>query len=199
MLGRFARVGAFWAPSLSLSLGLPCVAAAPAPGLGRSSVRLCPLAAVSCALALPPRMSRSEQLRQLAVQLASLASVEDAVEHGLQSLLESLSGRVAPLTAAERALPASLSRPRSRSRSLTPVCSQPPWVDPAQPARSHRPGRTRESAEGYSWDEVSIGTQMLCEQYTAPRKYHVPHAFFLVVCTWLKMIDVFSDCGLRVS
>ena len=64
-------------------------------------------------------MSRSEQLRQLAVQLASLASLEDVVTHGIQSLLESPSGLIAPKTTDERALPASLSRPRSRSgRSL---------------------------------------------------------------------------------
>ena len=33
-------------------------------------------------------MARSEQLRQLVVQLASQASLEDVVTHGLQSLLE---------------------------------------------------------------------------------------------------------------
>ena len=49
----------------------------------------------------PPQcMSRSEQLRQLAVQLASLASLEDVVTHGLQSLLESSSRLVAPAFAA---------------------------------------------------------------------------------------------------
>ena len=62
-------------------------------------------------------MSRSEQLRQLAVQLASLASLEDAVTHGLQSLLVTTSGLVAPISVAECALPASLSRPSLPSRA----------------------------------------------------------------------------------
>ena len=63
---------------------------------------------------------RSEQLRLLAVQLASLASLEDVVTNGLQSLLEAPSGLIAPVSAAERALPAALLRPRSRSRSPLP-------------------------------------------------------------------------------
>ena len=33
-------------------------------------------------------MGRSEQLRQLAAQLASLTTLEDAVAHGVQALLE---------------------------------------------------------------------------------------------------------------
>ena len=58
-------------------------------------------------------MSRSEQLRQLAVQLASLASLEDVVTHGIESLFGSPSGLVAPIVADDRALLAPLSRPRS--------------------------------------------------------------------------------------
>ena len=42
-------------------------------------------------------MSRSKQLQQLAAQLASLASLEDVVTRGLQSLLESSSRLVAPI------------------------------------------------------------------------------------------------------
>ena len=85
--------------------------------LVRACVRLQPS---SCVLFLPPCMSHSEQLRQLAVQLASLASLEDVVTHGLH-LLESHSGLVAPIAAADRALPALLARPRSRSRSPSPT------------------------------------------------------------------------------
>ena len=62
-------------------------------------------------------MARSEQLLQLAVQLASLASLEDAVTHGLQSLLESPSRLVASISVVEQAVPAPLVQPRSRSRS----------------------------------------------------------------------------------
>ena len=64
-------------------------------------------------------MARSEQLRQLAVQLASPASLEDVVTHGLHSFTESPSRLVAPLSFVE-GLPAALLRPRSRSRSPLP-------------------------------------------------------------------------------
>ena len=53
-------------------------------------------------------MARSEQLRQLAVQLASLASLGDVVTHGLQSLVEAPSGLNAPISVVERALLAAL-------------------------------------------------------------------------------------------
>ena len=62
-------------------------------------------------------MAHSEQPRQLAVQLASLASLEDVVTQGLQSLVETPSMLVAPISSAEQGLPAALLRPRSRSRS----------------------------------------------------------------------------------
>ena len=65
-------------------------------------------------------VARSEQLRQLAVQLASLASLEDVVPHSLQSLLEATSGLIAPISAVERALLAALFL-RSRSRSRSPL------------------------------------------------------------------------------
>ena len=65
-------------------------------------------------------MSRSDQLRQLVAQLDSLASMEDVVAHGFQSLLDSLAGIVAPVSVDERALPAALLRPRSRSRYPLP-------------------------------------------------------------------------------
>ena len=57
----------------------------------------CPFAVVLCVPSHAWLMARSEQLRQLAVQLASLASasLEDVVTHGLQSLLETLSGLIA--------------------------------------------------------------------------------------------------------
>ena len=83
------------------------------------SVRACPLAAVSCVPVLR-RACLSEQLRQLAVQFASLASRQDVVAQSIQSPVNSPSGLVAPITADERALPASLSRPCSRSRSPLP-------------------------------------------------------------------------------
>ena len=104
------------APSVSLLLGLSCCS------WPRSLfVLLSSLAA----------LSRSEQLRQLAVQLASLAS-----------LLEPPTGLVAPISFDERALLASPSRPRSRSHStLTQGCPPPaPRLHPAQPARPHWPG-----------------------------------------------------------
>ena len=44
----------------------------------------------------------TRKVRQLAVQLASLASLEDAVTHGLQSLLESPSELVAPISSLEQ-------------------------------------------------------------------------------------------------
>ena len=53
-------------------------------------------------------MARSEQLRQLAAQLASLASLEDVVTHGLQSLLESPSRLVAPTSSVEQDSAASI-------------------------------------------------------------------------------------------
>ena len=79
---------------------------------------------------------RSEKLRLLAVQLALLASLEDVVTNGLQSLLEAPSGLIAPVSAVERALPAALLRPRSRSRSPLPK-GRPQsfsWLHSAQPA-----------------------------------------------------------------
>ena len=98
--------------------------------------RVCALAAVSCVLVFAAHVS-PEQLRRLAVQLASLTSLEDVVTHGIQSLLESPSSLVAPTTAEERASSASLSRPRSRSRSsFGQGCPEPPRVDPAPPERS---------------------------------------------------------------
>ena len=50
-------------------------------------------------------MARSEQLRQLAAQ-ASLACLEDVITHGLQSLLESPSRLVAPVSSVEQVQPA---------------------------------------------------------------------------------------------
>ena len=89
---------------------------------------------------LPRLTSRPEQLRRLAAQLASLASLEDVATHGLQSLLESPAGLAAPIPVDERALPASLSRPRSRSPLLQKRSQPAPRLHPAQPARSHWPG-----------------------------------------------------------
>ena len=71
----------------------------PSPG-----VRLCLTAAVLRILTLSRPTSRPERLRQLAVQLASLASLEDVVTHGLQCLLETLLGLIAPVSVAEHAL-----------------------------------------------------------------------------------------------
>ena len=63
--------------------------------------------------------ARSEQLRQ-AVQLASLASLEDVVTHGQQSLLQSSSRLVAPDSSVEQAQSVARLQPRSRSRSPLP-------------------------------------------------------------------------------
>ena len=91
---------------------------------------------------LSRRTSRSEQLRQLTAQLASLASLEDVVARGFQSLLESLAELVALVSVAERAhtcfapaasLTLALSSPQSCSRSAS-------RLHPAQPAWSHWPG-----------------------------------------------------------
>ena len=68
-------------------------------------------------------MTHSDQLKQLAVQLASLASPEVVVTHGIQSLLDPPPGLVVP----DRALPVSLPRPRSRSRSRIPKAAPPSW------------------------------------------------------------------------
>ena len=93
MLGRFVRAGpsqsslrlgtltsgpcpASRAPLLSPLLGLSCEACACAVCSWPSS----------CVSFLPSRVSRSEQVGQLAVQLASLASLEDIDTHGIQSL-----------------------------------------------------------------------------------------------------------------
>ena len=83
---------------------------------------LCPLSAVLRARLTSHvwLMARSEQLRQLAVQLASLETLEDVVTHGLQSLLESPSRLVAPISSVEQGSSAALLRPRSRSRSPLP-------------------------------------------------------------------------------
>ena len=109
------------APFSWISPGLPGAAVARSPGPGCPPVvRPCLPAAVLRDVTLSRPTSRSEELRQLAVQLASLESVEDVVTHGLQSLLEAPSGLIAPISVAERALPASLLRPRSRSRSPLP-------------------------------------------------------------------------------
>ena len=74
----------------------------------------------SCALA----MSRSEFLWQLATQLASLATLEDAVAHGVQALREAPQEPVVPLPAARPAPRSALLQPRSRSRS--PLFKAPP-------------------------------------------------------------------------
>ena len=96
-------------------------AAALAPGLvWPLCARVCLLAAVFVRFVPPSRMSRFKQLRQLAVQLASLASPEDVGTHGSQSLLESLSGLVVPIATDERALPASLPRPPSPFAKAAP-------------------------------------------------------------------------------
>ena len=65
----------------------------------------------------PSRMSRSKQVRQLAVQLASLASFEDVVTHGIQSLLDP------SLLRGSQSVPVSHPRPPSRSRSPLPKCA----------------------------------------------------------------------------
>ena len=67
------------------------------------------------------RISRSDQRRQLAVQLASLAFLEDVVTHSVQSLL--------PTSTDDRALPASLPRPPLSRALLYPSHSAPPRVD----------------------------------------------------------------------
>ena len=71
-------------------------------------MRLCPLSAVLRARLMSHvwLMARSEQLRQLPVQLPSLPSLEDVVTHGLQSSLESPSRLVAPISSVEQVLPA---------------------------------------------------------------------------------------------
>ena len=73
-------------------------------------VRLCFLSR-SVATAVPfVAMSRGERLRQLAEQLASLASLEDTVTQGLSTFFDAVSARTFEV-------PAETSRPRSRSRS----------------------------------------------------------------------------------
>ena len=80
-------------------------------------MRWCSFPAVSRALSHAWPMSRSEQLRQLAAQLASLATLEDAVARGVQALLEVPQESVAALPAVGPASRTALLRRRSRSRS----------------------------------------------------------------------------------
>ena len=126
-----------WGPPGLLSPGLPsfllcCCRLFSWTGLSPSW--LCRPAAVLRDLALSRPTSRSEQLRQLAVQVASLASLEDVVTHGLQFLLEPPT-ESSPVSAAERALPASLLR-RSPTQGCRQSASQ---LNSAQSARSHWP------------------------------------------------------------
>ena len=126
-------VSAWGPPGPSLLFGHSGAAVASAPGLAfLAGARLCPLATVLCGLVLPRLSSRPEQLRRLTAQLASLASLEDVVTHGLQSLLESPAGLAAEIPVDERALPASLSRPRSRS----PLLQKAPPTGSAAPSCS---------------------------------------------------------------
>ena len=78
-------------------------------------VRLCSFAAVSRAPPYAWPVSRSEQLRQLTAQLASLATLEDAVAPGIQTLLEVPQESVDSLLAAVHAPCTTLLRPRSCS------------------------------------------------------------------------------------
>ena len=128
---------------LLLSLGHSCAAAAPAPVWVAPAVRACVrLQPGRAFLVLPPRMSRSEQLRQVAVQLASLASLEDVVTHGVRSLLESPPGLVAPTTADELAAPLPYPRrPRTAagrfwSASAAPISLAVRSCPPTPPERS---------------------------------------------------------------
>ena len=120
-------------PGLPLSRSLLVSPVSQPPGLLDwlvPSVRPSLLAAVLRGLDLPRLMSRSEQPRQLAVQLASLAFLEDVITHGVQSLLDSPSGLIAPISVTE---PVSLARPRSRSRSPHPRLHP---IGPAAPSCS---------------------------------------------------------------
>ena len=102
----------------------------------------CPLVSASsrfaCSLSCG-HMSRSEQLRQL----ASLATLEDAVAHGVQALLELPPEAATPLSAVAHAPRNADLRPRPRSRSLLPKAApqSPLWLYFAQIAWSHWSGR----------------------------------------------------------
>ena len=73
------------------------------------------------ALTTPPRRwSRVESLRHLAAQLSSLATLEVAVAHDVQALLEAPPEPVVPIPATGPAPRLAHLRPRSRSRSPLP-------------------------------------------------------------------------------
>ena len=84
---------------------------------------------VLCFLTLACHMSRSEQLRQLAAQLSSLATLEDAVAHGVQNLLDVAFG-VCGSASRRGSCPCALLRHRSRS------CSPLPKAAPNRPRGS---------------------------------------------------------------
>ena len=139
MLGPRGPTYSFWIQTLGLRLGSP----GPQPlsfhfGLSRVvcswyclSPRCAPvLATFLCGLVLPRLMSRSEELRQLTVQLALLASLEDVFTHGLQSLFESPAGRIAPISSLPlalypRLLPLGPAAPSCFARAAPlPVCQE---------------------------------------------------------------------------
>ena len=100
--------GAFWAPP---PLALSFAAAAPSV---RDCVRLQPSLRVLVLRRACPAQSTSDSWRSSSPPWRLWKTWS---RHGIQSLLESPSGLVAPITANERSLPASLSRPRSHSGS----------------------------------------------------------------------------------
>ena len=65
-------------------------------------------------------MSRSESLRWLAAQLSALDTLEDAVAHGVQALLEAPPEPAVPILATGPAPRFAHLHPRSRSRSPLP-------------------------------------------------------------------------------
>ena len=66
--------------------------------------------------------SRAASLRRLAAQLSSLATLEDAVAHGVQALLEVHPEPVVPIPATGPAPPSPTSAP---ARALVPLCPRP--------------------------------------------------------------------------
>ena len=103
----------------------PCVACAPVPGLFGLPERAC----------VRPQPSSCAPSLRVAVQLACLASLEDAVTNSIQSLLDSPLGLVTLTLADGRAAGFSSTLPLPLALSETQVCSLPPRVDVAQRAR----------------------------------------------------------------
>ena len=94
-------------------------------------------------------MSRGESLRRLAAQLSSLATLEDAVAHGVQALLKAPPEPVVPIPATG---PAARFAHLLRARSRSPL----PKAAPSRPRGSF--WFNQRGPKGRSVKELSCGS-----------------------------------------